>query len=158
MLDHLSHLLHTIPVFATVGWKEKPIRPVAVEDLIAVLHAALADRRLSRQTVAVMGPEPLLLSEATRRVARVIGRKVVTVRAPVWVHSLLAAIFERTMKIPLVSLAQVRILSEGVVEAAPPAVELPPDLMPRRPFNDEQIRKGLPEPGRFGLRDLRGPS
>jgi hypothetical protein len=32
---------------------------------------------------------------------------------------------------------------------------LPNDLMPRRRFTDEQIRAGLPEAGRFTLRDLR---
>lgn len=66
-----------------------------------------------------------------------------------------ARVFEATMKVPLVSLAQVRILSEGVLEAAPPAADVPPDLRPRRWFTAEQIRRGLPEPGRFGLGDLR---
>src|SRR5260370_20299135 len=31
MLDHLSHALHTFPLFAMVGLKEKTIRPLAVE-------------------------------------------------------------------------------------------------------------------------------
>jgi len=35
MLDHLSHSLYTIPMFATVGIVEKPIRPLAIEDLLA---------------------------------------------------------------------------------------------------------------------------
>ena len=33
MLDHLTHALHSFPLFARVGLKEKPIRPVAVEDV-----------------------------------------------------------------------------------------------------------------------------
>ncbi|HWW60254.1 MAG TPA: NAD(P)H-binding protein, partial [Thermoanaerobaculia bacterium] len=32
MLDHLSHALHTFPLFAMVGLKEKSIRPLAIED------------------------------------------------------------------------------------------------------------------------------
>ena len=32
---------------------------------------------------------------------------------------------------------------------------VPDDLTPRLPFSDEQIRAGLPERGRFTLRDLR---
>ena len=59
------------------------------------------------------------------------------------------------MKIPLLSLAQLRILSEGLAEASPPCDMLPDDLLPATRFTAEQIRKGLPEPGPFGLRDLR---
>ena len=59
------------------------------------------------------------------------------------------------MKVPLVARAQVRILSEGVVESALPCDPLPHDLLPKRTFSDEQIQKGLPVPGGFTLRDLR---
>jgi hypothetical protein len=60
------------------------------------------------------------------------------------------------MKVPLVSRAQERILAEGVVEPATPCDPLPADLVPWRSLGDEQIRQGLPAPGPFGLRDLRG--
>jgi uncharacterized protein YbjT (DUF2867 family) len=155
MLDHLSHALHTFPVFAMVGFKEKSIRPLAIDDLVDILRASLVDGRLSRQTVAVTGAEELYLSEAVRRVARLTGRKVRMVRAPVWLHYGLAHFWELTMTIPLAARAQVRILSEGVVEPALPCDPLPPNLVPRRRFTDDQIAKGLPEPGRFTLRDLR---
>jgi NADH dehydrogenase len=155
MLDHLSHALYTFPVFAMVGLKEKGIRPLAVEDLVAVLSAALVEGRLTRQTVAVTGAEELYLSEAVRRVARVTGNKVRLLRAPVWFHYVLARFWELTMKIPLVARAQVRILSEGVIEPALPCDPLPSDLLPSRKFTDDQIRNGLPERGAFTLRDLR---
>jgi hypothetical protein len=155
MLDHLSHSLHTLPLFATVGVKEKPIRPLAVEDLVNILGAALVDGRLRRQTVAVTGAEQLNLSEAARRVAGVIGKRILILPAPVWFHYILAQCFEWTMQIPLAAKAQVRILSEGVTEPATPCDPLPPDLMPTRRFTEEQIREGLPEPGPFGSRDLR---
>jgi uncharacterized protein YbjT (DUF2867 family) len=48
-----------------------------------------------------------------------------------------------------------RELSEGVVNVAPPANALPADLAPKRMFTDEQIRLSLPEPGGFGVDDLR---
>ena len=51
--------------------------------------------------------------------------------------------------------AQVRMLSEGVTDAAPPAASVPDDLRPRRMFTAEQIRESLPEAGGFGWRDLR---
>jgi NADH dehydrogenase len=155
MLDHLSHALHTFPLFAMVGLKEKGIRPLAIEDLIDVLRAALVEGRLTRQTVAVTGAEELYLSEAVRRVARVTGEKVRMVRAPVWLHYGLAHFWELTMKIPLVACAQVRILSEGVVESVLPCDLLPHDLLPKRRFTDDQILKGLPAAGGFTLRDLR---
>jgi nucleoside-diphosphate-sugar epimerase len=118
MLDHLSHALFTFPVLATVGFKN---RPLAVEDLVRIPQAVLIERRLSRETVAVLGPEELPLSRAARRVGVVIGKRPLFVRMPVWFHCGLARVLEATMKIPLVSLAQVRILSEGIVEPLPRA-------------------------------------
>ena len=46
-------------------------------------------------------------------------------------------------------------LAEGVVEAWPRVTAVPDDLTPTTMFSDEQIRVSLPEPGRFGIRDLR---
>ena len=107
MLDHLTHALHTFPVF------EKSIRPLAIEDLVHVMRAALIDRRMRRQTVAVLGPEEIYLSEAIRRVAEVVGKQ------------------------PLMS--PLRILSEGIVEPGSPVVPLPYDLVPTRRFTTDQI-------------------
>jgi hypothetical protein len=59
------------------------------------------------------------------------------------------------MKIPLTSLAQIRILSEGVVEPGSPVVPVPYDLVPTRRFTTEQIRSGLPQPAPFCVGDLR---
>jgi uncharacterized protein YbjT (DUF2867 family) len=155
MLDHLSHALYTFPLFAMVGIQEKSIRPLAVEDLVVILRAAIVDGRMKRKTVAVTGAEEIYLSEAVRRVARVIGKRIRMIRAPIRFHYLLAYFCEWTMKVPLVAHAQVRILSEGVVESVLPCDSLPYDLTPTRRFTDDQIRKGLPEPGPFGVRDLR---
>jgi len=155
MLDHISHALHTFPVFGLVGLKEKSVRPLAVEDLVHVMRAALVDRRLKRQTVAVVGPEEIYLSEAVRRVAEVVGKQPLMFPLPVVCHELMARVFERTMTIPLASLAQVRILSEGVAEPGSPVVPLPYDLVPTRRFTTEQIRSGLPHRGPFCVGDLR---
>jgi NADH dehydrogenase len=59
------------------------------------------------------------------------------------------------MQVPLVATAQVRMLAEGFLEPAPFADPPPPDLVPRRRFTIEQIRRGLPAPAAFGFRDLR---
>lgn len=155
MLDHLSHAFYTLPLLATVGIQEKAIRPLAIDDLLQVLQAALIEGRLPRRTVALTGAEELLLSEAARRVAAVLGRRVWIFPAPVVFHRALARVCEWTMKIPLVARAQVQILLEGVVEPATPCDPLPADLVPARRFTPDQIRSGLPEPGAFGIRDLR---
>ena len=155
MLDHLSHALMTFPVFATVGMRDKPVRPLAVEDLVKVLEAALVEGRLSRETVEVIGPEQMRLGEAARRVGKAIGKMPVIVPTPVVVHYAMALLSEATMKIPLASRAQVRILSEGIVEALPPCGSLPTDLLPTTLFSEEQIRAGLPRREAFGCRDLR---
>ena len=155
MLDHLSHALHTFPFFATVGFEEKTVRPLAVEDLVQVMRAALIDKRLKCQTVALLGPEEVHLSEAVRRVADVVGQHPLMFPLPVFCHTLMAFVFEKTMKIPLTSLAQVRILAEGVVEPATAVSHVPYDLRPTRRFTPEQIRNGLPQPGPFCVGDLR---
>ena len=156
MLDHLSHAFHTFPIFAFVGLRDQQIRPTAVEDLAAVLLAAtLGDPRLERKTVSIVGPETLSLREAVLRVAKVVGKRPLTLRMPLWFHYAFAWALERIMTIPLISLAQVRILSEGIIKAAPECDELPEDLKPRTPFIEEQIRRGLPEPKPFQFSDLR---
>jgi uncharacterized protein YbjT (DUF2867 family) len=155
MLDHLSHAFHTFPVFAFVGFEEKLIRPTAVEDVAGIMKAALLDGALSRQTVAVTGPDEMTLRQAVRRVARVAGRKPVMFPLPVWFHYAFAWCIERILVIPLVSVAQVRMLSEGLTEAATPCDPLPAELAPKTPFSDNQIQRGLPAPKAFKLSDVR---
>jgi nucleoside-diphosphate-sugar epimerase len=155
MLDHLSQAFHTFPIFALVGLKEQTVRPLAIEDLVHVMRASLIDRRLKRQTIALLGPEEIYLREAVRRVAEVVGKQPLMFPLPIWCHRLMAHVFELTMKVPLVSLAQVQILSEGVVELASPVTPLPYDLIPTRRFTPEQIRNGLPHPAPFCVGDLR---
>ncbi len=156
LVDHLSHTVQTVPLFASVGFREKTISPIPVAELADVLVGAL-EGRLSRRTVAVRGGEALLLSEAVRRVARVVDRPVRVFPAPVWAHRVLGQVTEWTMRVPLVAKAQVRMLAEGVTEATQPAGELPADLAPTARFDEEHIRAALPPRGGFTWRDLRLP-
>jgi NADH dehydrogenase len=156
MLDHLSHAFHTFPVFGLVGMVSRPVRPVAVDDVARILAAAaVGDARLSHRTFAVVGPDQLLLSEAVRRVAEVVGRRPLFVPLPIAIHRLLATAAEAVMTVPLISRAQVRILAEGIVEPLPAADRLPVDLLPATRFDEASIRAGLPAPAGFGRRDLR---
>ena len=155
LLDHLSDALHTIPLFATVGLRQPPLRPTAVRDVASILCAALVEDRLADQTVAVVGPETLTMRDLATRVGGAIGRTPWIVPMPVAFHRVLACAAEAVMHVPLVSRAQVRMLAEGLTDAAPPADELPDDLKPRTRLTPESIRRGLPPPEPFGCRDLR---
>jgi NADH dehydrogenase len=153
LVDHLSHSVQTLPLFATVGLREKSIRPIPVSEMVDVLVASV-EGRLTNSTVAVTGHEELLLSEAVRRVAQLVGRRVAIVPAPVWAIRVVAQLTEWTMKVPLIAKAQATMLAEGVSIAAPPTPELPVDLRPRLDFSAEEIRAALPPRGGFGFRDL----
>ena len=155
MLNHLSHAFYTFLLFAFVGFRDKPIRPNAVEDVARIVKACVVDGALSRKTVAVLGPEELTLRQAVRRVASVVGRRPFMFPMPVWFHLVLGWCLERIMKVPMVSTAQVRMLQEGLAEPALACDSMPPEFAPRIRFTPEQIRKGLPKPGRFSWRDLR---
>jgi hypothetical protein len=110
---------------------------------------------LPRATIAVTGPEELTLEAAVRRVASVVDRRPLFVRMPIAFHYALAWFAERVMHVPLVSIAQVRILSEGLVEPTGDVTPLPDHLVPRRAFTPARILAGLPEPAPFGCGDLR---
>jgi nucleoside-diphosphate-sugar epimerase len=155
MLDHLSHAFYSLPVFAFVGFKDKLIRPNAVEDVARILKESLVSGALSRRTVAVLGPETLTLRQAVLRVAGVVGRRPVTFPMPVWFHYALGWVVEKVMTTPLVSVAQVRMLSEGLAEPWPPCDLLPEEFAPKIRFSEGQIRNGLPPAGPFHVRDFR---
>lgn len=153
MLDHITHALHTFPIFLLVGFKKQPVRPLAVDDLVDVMVASILNGELSRKTVPITGPEEMSLGEAVGRIARVAGKQRLTFAVPVWVHYAMAWFFERVMTVPLAAKAQVRILSESLAEPVLALDQLPLHLMPKTPFSDEQIRKGLPVPEKFGMKD-----
>jgi len=153
MLDHISHALHRFPVFLLVGFQPKPVRPLAVEDLVTAITGSILDQRLPKATVPITGPEEMDLRELGSRISRVCGKRRLILPAPVWVHYMMAWLFERTMAVPLTAFAQVRILSESLAEPFLAPDKLPTDLLPRTSFTDDQIRAGLPEPIRHGLGD-----
>lgn len=154
MLDHLSRAFHTFPIFGFVGFKDKRIRPVAVEDIARIIVTAATKDALSRETIAVVGPEQLTLRQAVRRVAAVVGRRPLMIPLPLWFHYAFAAVLERIMAVPMVSVAQIRMLSEGLAEPLPGCPLTPPELEPRQLFSDENIRRGLPVGRRLGTKDF----
>jgi uncharacterized protein YbjT (DUF2867 family) len=154
MVDHVSRAVKTWPVFATVGFRERTVRPIPIDDFVEVMLAAV-EGRVPDPTVAVMGAEELPLGDAVRRVARVVGRRPLFIPVPVWSIRVLAQLTEWLMIVPLVAKAQAKMLAEGVSEPAPWAPEVPVAIRPSHLFTDESIRAALPQAGRFGWSDLR---
>ncbi len=153
MLDHITHALHTFPIFLLVGFKSLPVRPLAVEDLVDVMVKSILDGELKNATVPITGPEEMALGEAVRRISSVAGMKRLTFPVPVWVHYAMAWVFERIMTVPLAAKAQVRILSESLADPAGTFEPLPEHLRPQTPFSAAQILAGLPVPEKFGFKD-----
>lgn len=147
LLHNLGNLLRKMPIFATVGFKEQTVRLIAVEDIVKIISAVLLDEnRLSRQTVAVMGPEEFPFSTAARRISRAMGKPFLLVLPfPVVIQRLLAWASERFMPKPLITKAQVQMLADGISKPLPDSQLLPEDLTPKTLFTEEQIQKGLPK-------------
>jgi uncharacterized protein YbjT (DUF2867 family) len=144
LINNVGNLLRKLPVFATVGIREKTVRLVAVEDLVAVILAALTDDRLTRRTVAVIGPEEFPFSVAARRIADTMGRSsLIVLPFPVFAQRLLAW-GSKWMPKPLISASQVQMLADGISVPLPDSQSLPDELAPKTRFTEEQIRKGLP--------------
>jgi NADH dehydrogenase len=155
MLDHLKRALLTFPVFAFVGFRRGDVAPVHVQDVARILVAGIDRPQLHDRTLALTGPDTMSLETAVRLVASMVQRKPLFVRLPVWTHMVIAWAAEHLMKEPMASIGQVRILSEGVVEALPQADSLPDDLKPTIRFDETSVREGLPNAGKYGFSDLR---
>jgi nucleoside-diphosphate-sugar epimerase len=146
LLNNLSNLFRKMPIFAAVGWKEKTVRLVAVEDLVEVIRVSLDEDRFARQTVAVLGPEEFPFSQAARRIAKAMGKpSLLVLPFPVFFHRILAFFSERFMPKPLITKSQVQMLADGISQPTLESVPLPDELKPKTRFTEEQIRKGLPK-------------
>lgn len=154
LLDHSAKAMGTFRLYAKIGVSDRLVKPVSVQDVVEVLRAGLVEGRLSRQSVAVVGPEALPFGELARRIARTMGIRPLITPLPIWLLYLVGWISERLMKIPLVSVAQVRLLFEAG-QAGAKAGDLPSDLQPKARLTGEVIKNGLPDRRRFGFEDLR---
>jgi uncharacterized protein YbjT (DUF2867 family) len=147
LLNNLSNLFSRMPLFAQVGLREKTVRLVAVEDLVAIIRLCLLDEnRFARQSVAVTGPEEFPFSQAARRIAKAMGKPfLIVLPFPVFFHRILAFFSERFMPKPLITKSQVQMLADGISQPTPESIALPEDLRPKILFSEEQIKKGLPK-------------
>jgi NADH dehydrogenase len=146
LINNLSNLFRKMPVIAAVGFKEKTVRIIAVEDLVDVIRASLDEDLFTRQSVAVTGPEEFPFSQAARRIAQAMGKRfLIVLPFPVFFHRILAWFSEKFMPKPLITKAQVQMLADGISQPTSESIPLPKDLAPKTYFTEEQIKKGLPK-------------
>ena len=132
--------------FASVGLKEPTMRPVHAKDLAVIMAEALTTETLNRKTCNVTGPEEMHLSEAVRRVAKVIGKRTLIANVPVPLMFAGAWLMEHLMKNSLVTVSQIRMLADGLSDCEALSADtqpLPERLKPKTYFTLEQIQETL---------------
>ena len=153
MLDHLTRALCTFPVFVSMG--RRRVRPLAVGDVVKILRAALIEGQPALKTTPITGPTELNFDDVVRLVARVVGKRPILLPLPTALTYTLARAAELMMTVPLIAVAQVRILEEEAVDPVLAPDPLPADLLPMSAFNEESVRAGMRDCSPFGLTDLR---
>jgi NADH dehydrogenase len=148
MISHIARALDTLPLFSPpFGFMPTKIRPVAVQDMVELMIAALVEGRMVGQTIAVLGPEEMSLSEAVSRVARAKKKLALVLPLPALVHLAMAAVLEKTSEDPLVTIAQVQMLTDDMSKPMKGS-ELPDaDLQPKTYLTEEVIRAALDTQG-----------
>lgn len=143
MLTNIWRAIRFLPFFATVGFREGTVRPVWVGDVVSILIAAATGDTLANRTVSVVGPEEFPLSVAVRRVARAKNRWVLIAPLPVWCHHAIGWLGERSMRKPIISVAQVRMLAEGISEPLPGGDPFPEGLLPTTRLETKTILQSI---------------
>jgi uncharacterized protein YbjT (DUF2867 family) len=133
-LTNLKKSLKKVPVFGLVGFKNHPIAPLFIDDFTKILAACLDREDTFDKTYAVVGPEVLTLSKIVERVADTLNFKPHTIPLPVAVVRLAATAMEVVMPNPLLTNAQVTMLSEDLSRSVLPCDEMPLEFRPQTPF------------------------
>ena len=159
LLTHLARWVQTLPVLPGVGLRGRGLRPIAVEDVVNGIRSCLEEPESWPETVALLGPESLLLRELGRRIATVLGRRPVTVPTPVPALTLGAYIQRLMLDPPIITPAGVRMISEGMTRPEPADIvdEPPTDWTAAIAPTTEVIESILDSPTRYGISDLQRP-
>lgn len=142
-LSSIRQHLDNGSMIPTVGLLEKKINPVAVDDIVAIMMAALLEDQLERKTVNVEGPEAITYSEACKRTAKVLKKSCVMVPSLVMAQFSKAQEQERSSKEAILTRTLVRMIADGNQAPVEPSDQLPGDFTPKSLLNDEQIIRAL---------------
>ena len=157
-ITQLARWLARLPIAPRLANRPTRLRPVAVEDVVRVTVHALTTRSLIDETIPLLGPETVRLTELVDRIGTAIERSVRTVPMPVSLLKPHAWAFERLLEPPLLTRAGLDMLVEEMIEPAPAAEYLElTGLAPSQEPSIDYLSAALSEIEPFGLGDLRRP-
>ena len=140
----LAHGLAAWPLVVLPGNSGLPVRPVAVEEVTRLFRSFLVERRPRWRTVALTGPETVILREAVERVAAAAGLRVTCLELPAGIRHTTAWIAEKVFRNPWVTPARLRVFAEPLDSPLPYGASPPANLRPGIAFTAETLRKALP--------------
>jgi NADH dehydrogenase len=150
LLAGLGLALRTRPVFALVGYRRTTIAPVAVDDAVRVLVAALTTDRVAPATLELRGPDERCLSDVARITGIAVGSRPWFVRTPLRLPPGRPTMLERLCRIPVPEEVPPA-TAPTVVEGEPP----PRQLRSPTPFTPATVGDVLGRARPLTLDDLR---
>lgn len=133
-LTHLKKALKTMPFFGLLGHDPPPMAPLHIEDFTRVLAASLEREDTYGKTYAMVGPDSLTLAEIVDKVGKMINVKPTKFPLPIVMHRVMAGAMELIMENPLVTNAQISMLSENLTGPNEPCDSLPLEFRAQTPF------------------------
>lgn len=104
----LAGLVRQLPIVPIIGPGDWHLRPVLLDDLIAVVLETLARPELSGRTYDVGGPDRVTYTELVGAICQAIGKPLRKIHLPLWLSFILAWILERLLPNPPLTLDNVR--------------------------------------------------
>ncbi len=153
LLSHLVLMVRASPFFPIVNDGSAPMMPVDARDVAAAVVAALRRPESAGRTYEIVGPNRIALRDVVGRVAEAAGLPVRIWPVPVSLMRLPVRLMEATMRQPLSTRAQLRMLEDGLAGDPEPArreLEVDP-----APFTVERLRPLVERVDRRAPFDLR---
>ena len=113
-VTQMMETMRSAPVFRPVPGSGKPkFRPIFVDDVTACFARALTVEAATNQTVELGGADELTLNEVLAEIARCAGVHKPAVHIPLPLMFAGAAVMQKVLKNPPVTVDQLRMLGEG---------------------------------------------
>jgi uncharacterized protein YbjT (DUF2867 family) len=113
-VTQMMETMRSAPVFRPVPGSGKPkFRPIFVDDVTACFARALTAEAATNQTVELGGADELTLNEVLAEIARCAGVHKPAVHIPLPLMFAGAAVMQKVLKNPPVTVDQLRMLGEG---------------------------------------------
>jgi NADH dehydrogenase len=104
----LAGLVRQLPIVPIIGPGRWHLRPILLDDLIAVVRETLARPELAGRTYDVGGPDRVTYTEFVAAICAAIGKRLRRIHLPLAVSFVLAWLLERVLANPPLTLDNVR--------------------------------------------------